>query len=103
MIERLKASDLRRLKSNSLIDLAEIREAGTNHAKSLDRVRAALGSHKVRERLIEEVRLNDADDVDLVITVGGDDGTFRIVRGVAPDRVISTVDPQARHGHKTAS
>lgn len=33
----------------------------------------------------------------------GDDGTFRIVRGVAPDRVISTVDPQARHGHKTAS
>lgn len=31
------------------------------------------------------------------------DGVFRIVRGVAPDRVISTVDPEARHGHKTAS
>lgn len=29
------------------------------------------------------------------------DGMFRIVRGVAPDRVISTVDPEARHGHKT--
>jgi hypothetical protein len=28
---------------------------------------------------------------------------FRIVRAVAPDRVISTVDPEARHGHKTAS
>jgi hypothetical protein len=28
---------------------------------------------------------------------------FRILRGVAPDRVISTVDPEARHGHKTAS
>ena len=26
---------------------------------------------------------------------------FRIVRGVARDRVISTVDPQARHGHKS--
>ncbi len=30
-----------------------------------------------------------------------DDGTFRIVRGVAADRVISTIDPDARHGHKT--
>jgi hypothetical protein len=31
----------------------------------------------------------------------GNDGVFRIVRGVARDRVISTVDPQARHGHKS--
>lgn len=28
---------------------------------------------------------------------------FRIARRVAEDRVISTVDPEARHGHKTAS
>ena len=32
-----------------------------------------------------------------------DDGIFRIARRVAVDRVISTVDPEARHGHKTAS
>ena len=32
-----------------------------------------------------------------------EDGRFRIARGVAPDRVISTVDTEARHGHKTAS
>jgi hypothetical protein len=31
-----------------------------------------------------------------------EDGTFRIARRVAKDRVISTVDPQARHGHKTS-
>jgi hypothetical protein len=31
----------------------------------------------------------------------GPDGTFRIARRVAHDRVISTVDPDARHGHKT--
>jgi hypothetical protein len=31
------------------------------------------------------------------------DGVFRILRGVAKDRVISTVDPEARHGHKTAA
>jgi len=45
----------------------------------------------------------------LVATVVGqdleqrEDGVFRIARRVAPDRVISTVDPEARHGHKTAS
>ena len=37
-------------------------------------------------------------DVDL-----GDDGVFRVARRVARDRVISTVDPDARHGHKTSS
>jgi hypothetical protein len=31
----------------------------------------------------------------------GEDGIFRIVRGVAKDRVISTVDTEARHGHKS--
>lgn len=44
----------------------------------------------------------------LAVVVGqdleeGKDGTFRIARRVAKDRVISTVDPQARHGHKTAA
>ncbi|HLY81692.1 MAG TPA: IS1182 family transposase [Acidimicrobiales bacterium] len=33
----------------------------------------------------------------------GEDGRFRIARKVAKDRVISTVDPDARHGHKTAA
>ncbi len=31
------------------------------------------------------------------------DGVFGIARRVAKDRVISTVDPETRHGHKTAS
>lgn len=33
----------------------------------------------------------------------GEDGTYRIARRVAADRVISTVDPEARHGHKTSA
>ena len=33
----------------------------------------------------------------------GQDGVFRIARKVAPDRMISTVDPDARHGHKTSA
>src|SRR6266496_4358311 len=45
----------------------------------------------------------------LLATVTGQDleqdaaGVFQIARRVAPDRVISTVDPQARHGHKTSA
>jgi hypothetical protein len=31
------------------------------------------------------------------------DGRFRVARKVAADRVISTVDPDARHGHKTSA
>src|SRR6266545_4368637 len=44
----------------------------------------------------------------LAVVVGQDleqagDGGFRIARKVAADRVISTVDPDARHGHKTSA
>jgi hypothetical protein len=45
-------------------------------------------------RLLATVVGQDLDEVD---------GVFRIVRRVARDRVISTVDPDARHGHKTSA
>jgi IS5 family transposase len=32
-----------------------------------------------------------------------EDGLFRIAHRVAPNRVISTVDPETRHGHKTSA
>jgi hypothetical protein len=57
------------------------------------------------EKLADKV----SDAVRLLATVLGqdldedDEGVFRIARRVARDRVISTVDPEARHGHKTAS
>ncbi|MFF1374766.1 IS1182 family transposase [Streptomyces sp. NPDC058308] len=38
-----------------------------------------------------------ADDSD------GTDGRWRIARRTAPDRMLSTVDPQSRHTHKTSS
>jgi IS5 family transposase len=51
-----------------------------------------------------------ADAVGLLALVAGQDvepgegeGTWRIARRVAPDRVISTVDPEARHMHKSRS
>jgi len=48
-----------------------------------------------------------AEAAELLATVVGqdldetEDGSFRVARRVAKDRVISTVDPEARHGHKT--
>jgi IS5 family transposase len=40
-------------------------------------------------------------DVEPVENSDGTDGRWRIAERVAPDRVISTVDPEARHVHKT--
>lgn len=42
-------------------------------------------------------------DVEPVEGSDGTQGRWRIARRVAPDRVISTVDPEARHAHKTGS
>jgi hypothetical protein len=50
-----------------------------------------------------------AQAAELLASVTGQDleqdaaGVFRIARRVAADRVLSTVDPQARHGHKTSA
>jgi hypothetical protein len=56
-----------------------------------------------------ELKGSVAVAAELVALVAGQDvaqdpdGVFRIVRGVAKDRVISTVDVEARHGHKSAN
>jgi hypothetical protein len=34
---------------------------------------------------------------------GGEEGTWRIAQRVAPERVVSTVDPESRHMHKSRS
>jgi transposase len=76
--------------------------------------REALVDELVRDALallagLEGKALSDevAQAAELVATVAGQDveqdeaGRFRIRRGVAADRVISTVDPEARHGRKS--
>jgi hypothetical protein len=57
--------------------------------------RQLVGELAQAARLLAEVIGQDLEE--------GDDGTFRIARKVAKDRIISTVDPDARHGHKTTS
>jgi hypothetical protein len=79
---------------------------------------------EAREALVDELALDafaclmhlDGRELDgavaqaaaLLATVAGQDldlsgEVFRIARKVAKDRVISTVDPDARHGHKTSA
>ena len=56
-----------------------------------------------------EVNNEVGEAIELLATVVGQDldkdenGRYLIARRVAADRVISTVDPQARHGHKTSA
>src|SRR5487761_1183261 len=45
----------------------------------------------------------EADALGLLALVAGTDGRWRIARKVAPDRVISTVDREARHTRKCKS
>jgi hypothetical protein len=53
------------------------------------------GAAKAAAELLAVVAGQDVDE--------DDDGVFRIARRVAADRVISTVDTEARHGHKSAN
>ena len=79
--------------------------------------KAALISALVNDALaliatLEDIIL-DADQADAVgllalvagqdVEPGDEDGTWRIAQRVAPDRVISTVDPETRHMHKSRS
>jgi hypothetical protein len=68
-------------------------------ARDGEAVLAALEGEPLPGRLAEAATL-------LATVLGqdleaGPDGRIRIARRVAHDRVISTVDPEARHGHKT--
>ena len=70
-------------------------------AKDAQVLLGALDGRKLPDRVSKAMVL-------LAAVVGqdldeGEDGVFRIARRVARDRIISTVDPDARHGHKTSA
>jgi Transposase DDE domain/Transposase domain (DUF772) len=70
-------------------------------ARDAHAVLGVLGGRALTQAMVEAARL-------VAAVVGQDleqdqDGRFRVARKVAADRVISTVDPDARHGHKTSA
>jgi IS5 family transposase len=75
-------------------------------------VSALVGDARSLIAALDGVQLSSdqADALGLLALVAGQDvepgeeeGTWRIAQRVAPDRVISTVDPEARHMHKSRS
>lgn len=83
-------------------DDAEAREALIH-----SRARDAMACLELLEGRELESAVSEAASL-LAVVLGqdleqGEDGTFQIARRVAKDRIISTVDPEARHGHKTAA
>ena len=83
-------------------DDAQAREALVDAlARDARAVLACLDGRKLEPKVHEAAQL-------LATVVGqdleqGDDGVFRIARRVAKDRIISTVDSEACHGHKTSA
>jgi IS5 family transposase len=82
-------------------------DAGAREELIDSRARDAFACLLVLEGRALSVEIKEAAEL-LATVVGQDleeteDGTYRIARRVGKDRVISTVDPEARHGHKTAS
>lgn len=75
-------------------------------------VSALVGDARAIIAALDGLELSDeqADAVGLLALVAGQDvepgdeeGTWRIAQRVAPDRVISTIDPESRHMHKSRS
>jgi IS5 family transposase len=90
------------------------RIAWDDEAARADLVDALVGdAHRLLGHLLEQemgpkaagavalLALVAGQDVEPDEDSDGTDGRWRIARRVAPDRVISTVDPDARHAHKT--
>lgn len=67
-------------------------------ALDLDAIEAAGGRPAQAVALLALVA---GQDVEPAEGSDGTDGRWRIARRTAPDRMISTVDPDARHAHKT--
>ncbi|MBO0842326.1 MAG: transposase, partial [Nocardioides sp.] len=71
---------------------------GSGGGGGLERISAAGGKPAEAVALLALVAGQDVEPVD---GSDGTDGRWRIARKTAPDRMISTVDPDTRHAHKT--
>jgi len=77
----------------------ELITALVNDARAILDAVAGVEFDDDQQRLVGLLALVAGQDVE----PGDDDGTWRIAHKVAKDRVISTVDPETRHMHKSRS
>jgi NAD+ kinase len=102
MLERLGGPDTARLTRNPAVSLDALRAAAEAHNAVLATVVAALVADDVRQRRIDDLRPGDADDRDLVVTVGGDGTVFALgaLHATRPTITVNS-DPSRSVGHST--
>lgn len=102
LVERLSGEAIARLDASGTLREAMLRDSCRRQIAAIDRVRAALAGHDVRERRVHDLRPDAAADVDLVVTAGGD-GTVFTANTLATTAPFLTVnsDPQGSLGHFT--
>ncbi len=76
LVERLPGEAIARLDASGAMSEAKLRDSARRQQEAISTVRAALAGYDVRERRIDELRPQDADAVDLVVTAGGDGTVF---------------------------
>jgi NAD+ kinase len=102
LARRLTLDDRERLAAAGAVDTDRLDASLARHEATLGTVRAALAGEPVREVRVEDLHPDDADGVDLVVTVGGD-GTVFTANTVVADVPFLTVnsDPERSIGHFT--
>lgn len=102
LVERLSGSEIDRLAASGAMTRDRLNESAFRQHAAMTQVRAALAGFTVRERRIHELKPDDASDVDLVVTAGGD-GTVFTANTLATRAPFLTVnsDPMGSLGHFT--
>ncbi len=103
IVKRLRRTINRLCRNKVRIDWADAAARRTHLGELVELAKALLAATASHEELAEArdllARIVDQD----VDEEAPDGGGPAIRHGVAPDRVVSVVDPEMRHGHKSAS
>jgi NAD+ kinase len=102
LVRRLADETVQRLHSSGAMSEHTLRESADRHQRSIELVRKALQGFDARERRVHELRPDDAEEADLVVTAGGDGTVFtaNTLNTRAPFLTVNS-DPQTSLGHFT--
>lgn len=102
LVDRLGDEAIARLQASGAMSEEKLRESAERQWQAIETVRQALAPYEVRERRIHDLRPDDAQDADLVVTAGGD-GTVFTANTLSTRAPLLTVnsDPSGSLGHFT--
>ncbi len=102
LVERLSDGQRERLAASGAMPAARLSHSADRQRETLATVQRCLARHQVHERRVHDLRPDDAEGVDLVVTVGGDGTVFtaNTLATAAPFLTVNS-DPQGSLGHFT--